>query len=151
VTGVLIHLFGQPEPVVAELPPLITTSGPTLNLCDEPVVSARCASLVDWDGVAYPCSGLLAYQGGVWQHVNACEDCYDSAEPCLGSIGHRSCDDPQPMPCAHGTCPEPADIEIPCTTGAKAGSCCGCCWVSAGHIDVDDAAGWAPTQRRWAE
>lgn len=149
MTGVLIHLFGGQEPALVQLPPLVTATGPILNMCDEPIVSGRCASLVDYDGTTFPCGGLLAYQGGQWQHVNACEDCYDSPDPCPG-VGHRSCDNPQPMPCMHGVCIEPADIEIPCTGGAK-GECCGCCWVSVGHVDVDDAAGWTPTQRRWAQ
>lgn len=149
MTGVLIQLFGEPTPKVVELPPLATTTDPTVNLCDQPIVSGRCASLVDWDGLSFPCGGLLAYQGGVWQHVNACEDCYDSPEPCHGSAGHRSCDTPQPETCPHGSCREPVDIEVPCTNGA-AGECCGCCWITTGHISIDDAAGWAPTQQRWA-
>jgi hypothetical protein len=149
VTGVLIHLFGEPEPKVVELPPLVVATGPTLNLCDQPIASGRCISLVTYKKNSYPCGGLLAYQGGSWQHVNACEDCYNSDDPCPG-VGHRSCDDPQPELCMHGACVEPVDIEVPCTNGG-AGQCCGCCWIDAGHASIDDARGWTPTQKRWAK
>lgn len=148
MTAVVINLFGKT--VVAQLPPMVTTTGSTLNLCEEPIVSARCATLVPYDGKrSFPCGGLLAYQGGQWQHVNACENCYASPLSCPSSIGHRSCDTPQPVQCLHVTCTMPADIDVQCTNGA-AGECCGCCWIDDGHTDVDDGAGWAPVPSRWA-
>lgn len=131
--AVIIRFPGAPAPVVRTLPPLVTTE-PVLNLCDEPTVSGRCISLVKYGKTTSYCHGLLAYQGGAWQHVNACDDCFESDRPCPDGLGHRSCDDPQPAPCGHEPCPDTADVGVPCTNGGK-GSCCGCCWTGGNELD----------------
>lgn len=132
MTAEIVYLFGRPH----EMPPMVTTAdlAPTLNLCDEPTVSAVCETLVRRSGHDQPCGGLLAYQGGAWQHVNACRDCVDSPLPCPGDLGHVSCDDPQPSTCIHDGCTDTAEYEMQCTRGGE-GECCGCCWVRNDELE----------------
>jgi hypothetical protein len=131
VTADVVYLYGRPY----EMPPLVTTvQAPGLNLCDDPIISATCATLVNRGGGSQPCGGLLAYQSGAWQHVNACRDCLDTPLPCPGGLGHVSCGDPEPVVCMHGGCREPADISVQCTNGAE-GECDGCCWISDDELE----------------
>lgn len=126
--GELVYLWGRNH----TLPPLITTVD-LLNLCDQPIVSALCATPVRRAGSEQPCGGLLAYQNGAWHHVNACRDCFDTPQPCPGNLGHVSCPAPDPQVCMHRGCPEPADPVMQCTGGAS-GECDGCCWVLDDHL-----------------
>jgi hypothetical protein len=117
--GDLVHLAARRA---ARPPMIVKTAG-------GPVVSATCAVLVphdaggrQWDQM---CAGLLAYENSRWVHTDRCLDCLGADEPCL--FGHPSCPDPEPTRCMHHACTAVADVETPCTNGAR-GECCGCCW-----------------------
>lgn len=121
------QLRGEPAARVAEPRAERATQSavPVLNRCDQPVVSAVCAALAGPDGDQYECGGLLAYQGGMWQHVNACLDCYDTdGTACRAE--HTWCDGPEPAQCAHHHCTRIADIGVDYAKGHD--RCCGCCW-----------------------
>lgn len=102
------------------------------------VVSSRCATLVTRYGVDQPCSGLLTYQDGAWQHADACPDCIHTPQPCPDRIGHHVCALPQPAECLHGGCLQPVDIGVVCVIGTD-GECCGCCH---GDDDIDGRLLW---------
>lgn len=103
--------------------PVGLLAGVPLNRCDAPIITAVCASLTVRGDVEQTCGGLLAYQDGRWQHVNACLVCAAGGDRCLP---HLSCCDPQPESCGHPSCTQPADIDQTCACWHM--HCCGCCW-----------------------
>lgn len=125
MTGTLIYL--QPRTATVALLPR-GAQVPLLNLCDQPVISATCTTLITRGRRDQQCDGLLAYQCGQWQHVNACRDCYNHPGVSCGGAGHVDCGEPQPAGCMHNGCAQPADIDVQCT-GGSVGECDGCCWV----------------------
>lgn len=87
----------------------------SLNRCDQPTVTAVCATLTDRGA----CGVELAYQAGRWQHVNT---------------GGRPCPEPQPVTCQHPLCDRTAEIGQACAVGLE--HCCGgCCWVHEDDLE----------------
>jgi hypothetical protein len=85
------------------------------------------------------CGSLLAYVGGLWHHIDACPHCYARGENCEGNhygpdvrrpwtLREARCAQPAPMVCAHATCRQVVELDIPCAQTWAGRECCGCCW-----------------------
>ncbi len=74
------------------------------------------------------CGGMLDYQCGLWCHVEACVECYDSPSRCPVRHQHAACVDPEPVQCDHQLCPQQVELDLGCAYGGDPRSCCGCCW-----------------------
>lgn len=81
------------------------------------------------------CGGLLHYGiGGVWRHLNVCDDCLTDPSQCWASVDrrhHKGCATPAPAQCEHSGCRKANTYDD--SNG------CGCGLRSCGNHDCDTA------------
>lgn len=96
------------------------------------------------------CGGLLHYgAGGVWRHVNVCEDCLSDPTLCATTLDqrrHRGCAQPQPVQCEHN-CRRASTYDATAACGSDR-RCCGGhdCDTALTALNADDRRFFVPAQ-----